>query len=150
MALIYEGAQVVLAASDANDGHDGFLQSWAVSTPPEKSSETSWMIPTDTQSGYVKGTTTDGTVMPSLSAAGFKQIRRHCLLVVGPFGNDFLQHITYRFVRKNWFGNVNPVCGANTETSIDLPSSARLFRRNPSTSYRSRPTNSSCSPYGAG
>jgi hypothetical protein len=81
------------------------------------------MIPTNNQSGYAKETTIDGMVMPSLPAVGFKQIRRHCLLVVGPFRNDFLRHFTYSFVRKNWFGNVNPVwceCG-----SLSRPSQQR-------------------------
>lgn len=35
MASIYQGAQVVFAASEANDGHQGFLRSRADSAPPK-------------------------------------------------------------------------------------------------------------------
>lgn len=35
MASIYEGAHVVLTASDAKYGHDGFLMSQSLSTPPK-------------------------------------------------------------------------------------------------------------------
>jgi hypothetical protein len=133
MAPIYEGTKVILAASDAQDGHDGFLSSCPDSAVPKsifegnKSNGDSYLVRIrkgDYHRWYGDALPPRSRVQPDsspLSARGWAFQER--LLAA--------RYVQLRSQELIWECRL---CGVNAELWPRHPSSARLCRRKPSTS----------------